>query len=319
MMEEQLQHFASQFAWRPTLINGTTLLQNRPVVVCGMGGSHLGARLLSLNGACPSLFIHSEYGLPNVPEAWAPQVLYIASSYSGDTEETLDAAHAVLAQGYALAVITSGGALLTLAKEKELPYIALPQVSIEPRMSMGYQMIALAHILGNTALEEDVRSAGRACSLSDAQVQGEALAQHIESAVPFFYASNQNLAIAYYLKASINETGKIPAAYNVIPELCHNELSGYTARTTGVLPIFLTDEADDVRVQKRMTLMQDMLREHGISSHAFSLTGTSPLHKALTVVLVGNYAGMYLAKRHGVPDAQTPLIGEFKKRLASSL
>ena len=315
-MEDQIARFPSQFEWEPELVRGEKLLRNTPVVVCGMGGSHLGARLLSLDPSCPPLLIHSDYGLPKLPAVWATTALYVACSYSGETEETLDAARAILAKGYPLAVIATGGALGALAEEHALPYIQLPKEDIEPRMAMGYQMIAFARLLQNTELEAAARVAGRACSLSESKRLGDELAKIIDGQVPFFYASNQNLPIAYHLKASINETGKVPASFNVVPELCHNELSGYTAKSTAVLPVFLDDEADDARVRARMTLIRDVLAEQGVPTATFPITGISPLHKALQMVLVGNYAGAVIASKLGVPDAETPLIGDFKKRLA---
>lgn len=316
MMEDQIARFPSQFEWEPELIRGEKLLANTPVVVCGMGGSHLGARLLSLDPSCPPLLVHSDYGLPKLPAVWATTALYIASSYSGETEETLDAAKAVLAKGYPLAVIAAGGKLEALAEEHALPFIKLPKENMEPRMTMGYQMIAFARLFQNKALEDAARAAGKAASLSEAKARGGELARIIDGQVPFFYASNQNFAIAYHLKASINETGKIPAMFNVVPELCHNELSGYTSKSTAVLPVFLDDDADDVRTRARMSLIRDVLKEQGVPTATFPIEGSSPLHKALSFVLIGNYAGAVIAAKLGVPDAETPLIGDFKKRLA---
>ncbi len=316
-MEDQIARFPSQFAWEPELVRGEKLPKNAPIVVCGMGGSHLGARLLSLDPSCPPLLVHSDYGLPKLPQTWATTALYIASSYSGETEETLDAVNAILEKGYPLAVIAAGGKLEALAEEHALPFIKLPKEPLEPRMAMGYQMIAFARLFANATLEEAARTAGRACSLPDAQSRGAELARIIEGHVPFFYASTQNLPIAYHLKASINETGKVPSMFNVVPELCHNELSSYTSKSTAVLPVFLDDEADDGRVRARMALIRDVLAEQGVPTATFPITGTSPLHKALSFVLIGNYAGAVIAKKLGVPDAETPLIGDFKKRLSN--
>lgn len=315
-MGDQIARFPSQFEWEPELVHGEKLQKNTPVVVCGMGGSHLGARLLSLDPSCPPLLVHSDYGLPKLPAVWATTALYIASSYSGETEETLDAAKAILAKGYPLAVIAAGGKLQALAEEHALPFIKLPKENMEPRMTMGYQMIAFARLFGNATLEEAAREAGRACSLVEAKGRGAELATLIDGQVPFFYASNQNFAIAYHLKASINETGKVPASFNVVPELCHNELSGYTSKSTAVLPVFLDDESDDARVRARMGLIRDVLGEQSVPTATFPIIGTSPLHKALQFVLIGNYAGAVIAAKLGVPDAETPLIGDFKKRLA---
>lgn len=314
-MEEQIQGFPAQFAWEPTIEHEEVLPRDLPIIVCGMGGSHLGARLLSTDPTCPPLYIHSDYGLPQLPETWKSGALYIASSYSGETEETLDSAQVALDAGYKVAVITSGETLAEFARTHSLPLVLLPKVAVEPRMTIGYQMLALARILGNAGLEQSVRGAGGALSLPDAKLAGDTLAKIIGERVPVFYASTRNTALAYHLKANMNETGKIPASYNIVPELCHNELSGYETSNTAILGVFLEDEADDARIKERMALMQTMLHERGHQTATFAVVGSSALHKAFHTVLAGSYAGEAIAKRTGVEDAKTPLIAEFKKRL----
>jgi glucose/mannose-6-phosphate isomerase len=317
-MEEQLKHFPKEFEWEPVLLNASAKAADAPIILCSMGGSHLGGRLLATDPNCPPLYIHSDYGLPEIPEAWEKDALFIASSYSGNTEETIDSAHAALKQGDKLAFITSGGVLAEFAREHNLPTILLPKEDIEPRVGVGYAMIALAHLVDKPELVEAVRTAGRSLSYEAARDAGNLLAEAIGTRVPAFYASNRNTALAYYLKAAINETGKIPATYNVIPELCHNELSGYESGSEALLPVFLEDSSDTPRVQTRMTLMRSMLTEHTIPNVSFPLMGDTALSKGLHAVLTGNYAGVMLAKERGVPDADTPFVREFKKRLASS-
>src|SRR3989344_5352632 len=80
--------------------------------------------------------------------------LIIASSYSGNTEEVLDGLNEALSQGLNIAITSSGGQLIEIAKEKSLPYILLPS-GLQPRMSLGFQVKALAKLLGyQTALDE---------------------------------------------------------------------------------------------------------------------------------------------------------------------
>lgn len=314
-MEEQLSRFSPQFSWEPKLEYGEKILRSASVVLCGMGGSHLGARLLQSDTLCPPLFIHSDYGLPSLPPAWNKDVLYIVSSYSGETEEALSSVAAALEKGAAVAVMASGGALLSFAKTHELPHITLPKEDIEPRMAMGYQMRALAKMLGSTELLSSVERAGKELSLTDAHTAGEALALALGERIPLFYASERNRALAYHFKADMNETAKIPSFYNVMPELCHNELSSYEGAREELIPVFITDEADDPRITARMRLMETMLHEQSVVTASFLLVGTSPLHKNLQAVMAASVAGSIIAKRHHKEDAKTPLIREFKLRL----
>ncbi len=314
-MEEQIRSFLAQFAWEPQVENEGVLVRDLPAVVCGMGGSHLGARLLATDPLCPPLLIHSDYGLPQLPEKWQTGALYIVSSYSGDTEETLSAAKAALDAGCTVAAIASGGALAELSRAHNLPFVLLPSVALEPRMALGYQMLALARLLANTPLEASVRTAGKALSLTDAQTTGEALVKSLGERIPLFYSSTKNSALAYHLKANINESAKIPAFYNVVPELCHNELSGYETPNQALMSVFLEDEADDEHTKKRMALMREMLHERAHETISLPVVGSSALHKAFQTVLTGSYAGIAIARRLGVEDAKTPLIAEFKKRL----
>ena len=314
-MEEQIQDFGAQFVWEPNIEHGDKLPHDLPAIVCGMGGSHLGARLLATDPLCPSLFIHSDYGIPNLPDTDKSGSLYIASSYSGDTEETLDAAATAHEAGYAVAAMASGGKLAEFARAHNIPFILLPSVAIEPRMAIGYQMLALARLLRNVPLEASVRKAGNALSLIDARTAGELLAKTLEGRVPVFYCSTRNGALGYHLKANINESAKIPAFYNVVPELCHNELAGYENPNEALMSVFLEDDADNEHAKKRMMLIRTMLHERNHQTTSLALVGSSALHKALQTVLIGSFAGARIARSLGVEDAKTPLIAEFKRRL----
>ena len=66
--------------------------------------------------------------------------LYILlSSYSGNTEETIDFAEKAFSKKkYNLAIISTGGKLIEFAKTHNLPYILLPQGDIQPRVALVF-------------------------------------------------------------------------------------------------------------------------------------------------------------------------------------
>src|SRR3989344_8436781 len=126
-MEDSIKSFAGQFKWEPEVVSlGSLASKSSKFVVCGLGGSHLAAGLLKVAEPKLDLLIHRDYGLPRVPDYFLSESLIILSSYSGNTEEVLDAGQLALRQKLNLAVITTGGKLLEFARVNNLPYIQLP-------------------------------------------------------------------------------------------------------------------------------------------------------------------------------------------------
>jgi glucose/mannose-6-phosphate isomerase len=318
-MEEQLLAFPKQFSWEPEVRGAVPAFAR--AIVCGMGGSALSARLLAHLEPSLPFSMWQDYGLPPVSGGEKP--LIILSSYSGDTEEVLDAAHEALSRGLPCAVITSGGALLKLAEEKNMPYVVLPKDGIEPRMAVGYAMLAVLRVLGASETEAKLRAAGSALDAAAADEAGKKLAAGLANRLPLIYASHAHGAVAYFWKIAMNETAKIPAFTAEVPELCHNELCGFdvvdetAALSKNMLAVLLRDEADHPRNAKRLSLVEAILREKGIETAVVELTGADSYAKALYGILAGVSAATVLAHRYGVPDSATPLIADFKKRMLS--
>src|SRR3989344_5233103 len=263
-MGEQILNFVEQFAWKPKLLRGERLPKNPThIIVCGMGGSHLGARLLLRHDPTLPIFVHSDYGLPRESAERLRGALVVASSYSGETEETLDAALNAVEAGLSVAVITTGGALATFAEEHSLPLILVPKKGIEPRMAVGAFMLALARLMRDIELENNIREVGMNIDVRKGQTDGEALAKRLNGKIPLVYASALNAPLAYFWKIALNETAKVPAFYNLFPELCHNELSGFDihehtrALSSHMSVIFLRDTDDLPRINKRMKIMRE--------------------------------------------------------------
>ncbi len=110
----------------------------RQVIISGMGGSAIGADLLAafIAPICPvPVFVQRDYGLP----AWAhgPETLVIASSHSGNTEETLQAFDAALQNKCSLMAIATGGKLADLAGQVNIPLWKFEHKG-QPRAAVGY-------------------------------------------------------------------------------------------------------------------------------------------------------------------------------------
>ncbi len=325
-MEDQILNFNTQFAWEPEIENEGRLPETfSHLIVCGMGGSHLGARLLMGADSTLPLTIHSDYGLPREPDERLQSALIVASSYSGETEETLDAARAAAARGLSVACVTTGGALAALAREQNLPFILIPKDGIEPRMAVGASMLALARLLRNADLERAIREAGTRVDVMAGKEVGANLARSIAERIPVVYASTANAGLAYFLKIALNETGKLPAFSNLFPELCHNELSGFDTTPLArplaehLHAIILADPSDHPRIGKRQQIVRAMLEERGVTVSVIEIAGAMPLDKAFSTILTGVWAAIALAARYQVPDdAATPIIADFKAKMLES-
>lgn len=321
-MEEQVLHFAEQFAWEPEVLRAEHLpADTAHLFVCGMGGSHLGARLLLRHDPTLDISIHSDYGLPRAPRERLRSALIVLSSYSGETEETLDAARAAVEAGLAVAVVTTGGALAQFAEERSLPLILMPKQSVEPRMAVGAFMLAFARLMRNAGLEKEIRQAGARVDAEQGRAGGEALAKRLVGSIPVIYTSTANAPLAYFWKIAFNETSKVPAFYNLFPEVCHNELSGFDnadhtrAFSSRLHPLFLNDSDDHPRITKRMRLMKELFAARDFSASDVELAGGNGLEKAFSGVLAGVWTAIALAKEYQAPDAATPLIAEFKRKM----
>ena len=124
------------------------------VVVCGMGGSAIGGDMVRSflgDGLEVPLFVNRSY---NVAPSLVRDGLFVFSSYSGNTAETLSAYQSVRKSGRPRFAITSGGELATLCREDGVPVCEIPG-GMPPRAAIAYSFFPLLRIvtaLGNKGL-----------------------------------------------------------------------------------------------------------------------------------------------------------------------
>jgi glucose/mannose-6-phosphate isomerase len=117
----------------------------------------------------------------------------------------------------------------------------------------------------------------------------------------------------------MNETGKIPAFYNVFPELNHNEMIGFDTKVSDVglsdkfYFIFLKDKNDHHRVVKRMEVTEKLLRERNLSLEVVELADESRFRQVFMSLTIAEWTAYWIAKNNNVDPEEVPLIEEFKK------
>ncbi|MEK9154531.1 MAG: bifunctional phosphoglucose/phosphomannose isomerase [Patescibacteria group bacterium] len=319
---ESLKNFPTQFEFEPKIENYNNLKHAEKIIVIGMGGSHLAAGLLQ--SALPELdlIIHKNYGLPKLSQEILAKSLIIASSYSGNTEEVIDAFKDALGKKLNLAVISVGGELLNLAKENNIPYVQMPDTGIQPRMALGLNLMALAKLINRDDLInefKDLKDYLNGLSVDEMNEKGKELAEKIKNKIPVIYSSAENSALSCNWKIKFNESAKIPAFYNVFSELNHNEMAGFsrTQKTSslsdGFCFIFLKDPSDHPRIIKRMAVCQKLFESYGFEVELIELKGESFWQKAFSNLLLADWTVYNLADIYDVEFERVPIVEEFKK------
>ena len=302
---------------------------NFEVVVAGMGGSGIAGDFASaLGGSTGSrIAVHKGYG--PVPE-WAIRArpLVIAVSYSGNTEETIDFVTSAYETGSPIATITTGGRLSELSAEHSWPTVQVP-ADLQPRAAIGYLLGAVLGLLHSAGAIDDQRlNLIEAADLaeeatrdgSDDWLQASEVAEALSGRIPIVYGGGPiSGAAAQRWKTQINENGKLPAWWSVLPELNHNEIVGWetmpqmTAEHLAIVP--LRDKADHDRVGARYAhtraLTEDAVRWTG----PVESQGVSPLARLISLTSVGDLVSWMLAENAGVDPTPVVTIEKLKKLL----
>ena len=147
-LDKAIKDFPKQIEFEPVVENTEKLKpfgfaqgKSRKFAVCGMGGSHLAADLIKIARPDLDIIIHSSYGLPEIGDL--DERLIIVNSYSGNTEEALDSFGEALEKKLNLAAISIGGKLLEQAQNKGIAFVKIPDTGIQPRMALGFFVLAL--------------------------------------------------------------------------------------------------------------------------------------------------------------------------------
>ena len=322
-MRTAIENFAKQFAYNPEVENGEGFLCGKRPIMVGMGGSHLAGDLLKTWKPEIDITIHRDYGLPKIPDAELQNRLVILSSYSGNTEEVLDAYDEVRRRGLPMAAISVGGKLAARSRADRVPFVALPDTGIQPRAALGFSFRAILKILGR---EEELRETSALAKILNPQAfepEGRELAAYLKNKVPVIYASQRNESIVYNWKIKLNETGKIPAFCNVLPELNHNEMTGFDVResTRALSNIFsfiiLRHPEDHPQVRKRMAALKKLYEDRDLAVKILELAGATYAEAIFRSLLLADWTAVYIAEGYGLEAEQVPMVEEFKKMISA--
>src|SRR3972149_2674003 len=301
------------------------------IVMCGMGGSGISAdivKMLAFKTSKIPFFVIKGYALPSFVDE---QTLVIATSYSGDTEETLAAFSQAATLKAKLFAITTGGKLESLAKKLKSPIFTFSYAA-QPRAALGYLLTPALYVCSKIG----------ALEITDAKIQetitilknynllwrpqnpelknlAKQFAKKIYGFIPILWTNTLNEAIALRWKGSINENAKTQSFTDYFSELNHNSLVGVNyPQKLGqkIIIIFLKSSTDSDRITLREAITIRILQEHKIPFIEINL----PDHKSILITILssislGDYISYYLAILNGVNPTPTPSIIYLKEQL----
>lgn len=318
-MSDAIKNFAAQFSFRPKLENAKRLPKYQNYILLGMGGSHLAADLALVAEPELPLMVHSDYGLPALRASELKNSLIIASSYSGNTEEVLDGFEQARKKKLPLIALAVGGELIARAQKYHLPYILLPDTGIQPRSALGFSLIALMKVMNERMALRSLERLAKTLKPAALEPEGKALAARLKHSVPVIYSSRRNQSLAYNWKIKLNETGKIPAFYNILSELNHNEMTGFDVKPASrplsehFYFLFLKDPADHPRVRRRWEILERLYRDRGLRVEVLPLAGKNVYEKIFRSLILADWTAVYTAEQYGLESEQVPMVEEFKR------
>jgi glucose/mannose-6-phosphate isomerase len=298
------------------------------IVYAGMGGSALAAQIsVSWPGYDRPFEIVRGY---DIPEYVSNRTLFFSSSYSGNTEEAISALEQADKKGARIVVITSGGKLADIAREKGYPLAEIPS-GLQPRHAVFYMFKATIDLLQRAGLL--TKNASELATTADwltdkvadwvptvptkdniaKQIALECIGKSV-----VVYGGPKLFPAAYKWKISFNENAKHIAWTNQFPEFNHNEFLGWTKQPISkpYTVIDLRSNLEHERVQKRFEVTERLLSGMRPAPIVVQAEGETLLEQLLWTISLGDFVTIYTALLNGINPTPVDLIEKFKKVMA---
>lgn len=291
------------------------------VIISGLGGSGIGGTIIAelTKKECPvPVYVNKDYTCPAFANA---ETLFIACSYSGNTEETLSTLAEAEAKGVKPVIVTSGGRLADIAREKGYDLILIPG-GRPPRASLGYSLGQLFHIFHYHKLINDDyrlqwnRAANRIESERDLiQAGAEELTEAVIGKFPILYSESGFEGLAVRICQQFSENAKMVCSNRVIPEMNHNELVGWRENHPDVTVVLIRTGLEYYRNAMRMDYVKEVVSQYA-RIYTLEGRGDSALEKVLYLIQLTDMASCLLAERRGYDPSEINVINTLKGSLS---
>ncbi|HTO17314.1 MAG TPA: bifunctional phosphoglucose/phosphomannose isomerase [Edaphocola sp.] len=292
------------------------------IVLTGLGGSGIGAELVHnyLEDILHlPLSINKNYHLPKFVNN---NTLVIVNSYSGDTEETLQAFHEAKEKKAMIVCITSGGTLKQLAENSDFDIAILPE-GMPPRVCVPTSFSQILFILKELELIDNsfISEIEHAKILlekesSNIQLEAQAIAKKIYKTTPILYSNQDIDSVITRWRQQLNENSKILAWERAFPEMNHNELVGWKDNHKDFSVLFLHTGVESQLIKNRFEICKEVIKEKAFLVLDIFAKGNSFFSRALYLIYLGDWLSVYLAELRGVDAVEVEVINYLKETLA---
>lgn len=294
----------------------------RNVVITGLGGSGIGGtiagEIVAAECAVP-VTVNKDYFLPAFVNE---QSLVIVSSYSGNTEETVQAMETALDKNAKVVCITSGGKIAELAKQNSCDLILIP-AGFPPRACLAYSLTQLFYVLHALQLIGDgfKTSLKQAIALIEKEntsikTEAAAVADFLYHKIPVIYAVDGYNGVATRFRQQVNENAKMLCWHHILPEMNHNELVGWAEKHDDCAVVILRNKSDYARTQTRIEISKEVFAKYTTHIREVWSKGNSQLEQSLYLIHLTDWVSCFLAEKKGIDAVEVNIINHLKGELS---
>jgi glucose/mannose-6-phosphate isomerase len=292
------------------------------IVICGVGGSAVSGDLLKdliKNRISIPIDVCRDYHLPDYVDE---DTLTFCISYSGNTEETLSQFVDCVKRKSKIIGITSGGKLEEWCKRFNLPHVLIP-TGYQPRSALPYllfSMIECLQKLGVVNLQKEIDETIELLKKIKTD-SVKKLAFSMKDSNIVVYSSDEFSGAVKRVKTQINENSKMPAKYDVFPELDHNEIVGYQNErlNKNSFILILRDKDEPEEIKTRIEITKDLIKDKVKGIEEIWAEGKSKLTRMMSLVFLGDVLSYELAVLNKVDPVEVESIVVLKRKLKEKL
>ena len=300
------------------------------LLIVGMGGSGVAGDVLKLvlnENTQINVQVRKAYGIPEVIVERRPKCLFI--SYSGNTEETIEAVDDAIKNNLDWSVISSGGQLLELAIEHKRPFVKVPP-GLQPRAAFGLMTKAAMHFVSsdkNGKYLEMCNQAGEYLNEALANQSENELLSHalqiskeISSKTSVIYGGTPlTYLAAQRWKTQINENAKSKAFVGYMPEVHHNEILSWEANKedskNNYQLLFLRSPKENSQISKRFEFTKELIGDKVNISEIKNISSKNIISNLFHLTLIGDLVSVCIAKNLDIDPYDITAIENLKKLL----
>lgn len=291
------------------------------IVITGLGGSGIGGTIINelfADTCAVPVTVNKDYFLPAFVNE---KTLLIVCSYSGNTEETVNAMQQGISMKAQIVCITSGGKILELAKQYQCNFIQFPGGK-SPRAFIGYSLVQLikVFVVNGFASEKIFSDLEKTIVLLDKEnenikTEAKNIAQKLFNKIPVIYSLGAE-GVAVRFRQQINENGKMLCWHHTLPEMNHNELVGWTIKNDNLAVVTFHTLFDYERTKKRYEVCKTIFEKYSSGVIDINAKGESKLEQFFYLINIGDWISCYLADLKGIDPVEVKVIDYLKNELS---